>query len=150
MSRFAENNYQAQLKRNRWITTLIFILILFFGSLFALRGNSGAITAQVNDTLLGVAGTYGEPVFVSLDEIEQLRLAEALDFGTQVDGETKDNTRSGAYQNEEFGDYALHVYHEKAPYIVVRYNGGNTLVFNLGRASLTNEIYEELQKAMAD
>ena len=147
MSRFAEDNYQAQLKRNRWITTLIFILILFFGSLFALRGNSGSVTAQVNDTLLGVVGTYGDPTFVSLDEIEQLQLTETMDFGAQVDGETKDNTMSGVYHNEEFGDYTLHVYHEKAPYIIVKYNGGNILVFNLGRASLTNEMYEDLQNA---
>ncbi len=147
MSRFAEDNYQAQLKRNRWITTLIFILILFFGSLFALRGNSGSVMAQVNDTLLGVVGTYGDPTFVSLDEIEQLQLTETMDFGTQVDGETKDNTMSGVYHNEEFGDYTLHVYHEKAPYIIVKYNGGNILVFNLGRASLTDEMYEDLQNA---
>lgn len=147
MSRFTEQNYHAQIKRSRWVTTLIFILILFFGSLFAIRGNSGAVTVQVNDTMLGVLGTYGEAAFIPLNEIEELQLIESLDVGTQIEGETTDNTRSGTYSNEAYGEYTLHIYTESAPYIVVRHSGGKTLVFNLGRKSLTSKTYEDLQNA---
>ena len=147
MSQTTQNNYYAQLKRSRWITTLIFILILFFGSLFALRGNSGAVTVQVNDTMLGVIGTYGSATFIPLEEIEALQLIERLDVGTQVEGETTNDTHSGRYSNREYGEYTLHIYTDKAPYILVQYSGGNTLVFNLGRASLTDKTFEELQTA---
>lgn len=147
MGRFSEQNYHSQIKRNRWITTLIFILILFFGSLLAIRGNSGSVTVQVNDTMLGVLGSYGDASFIPLEEIEELQLIENLDVGIQIEGETTDNTHSGTYQNEEFGEYILHIYTDKSPYIVVRHSGGKILVFNLGRESLTTGTYEDLQNA---
>lgn len=152
MNRFAENNYLSQIKRNRWITTLVVIVIFFFGTLFALKGDTGAVTAQVDKTggILGVLGTYGNACFVTLDEIDQFWLADDLDAGTMVEGEETKNTSSGLYRNNEFGEYTLHVYIDQAPYIVVRYGDGETLVFNQGRERLTRGIYEDLQEVCGE
>lgn len=152
MNRSADNNYLAQAKRNRWITTLFVIAIFFFGTLFALKGNSGAVTAQVDGTnrMLGVLGTYGNACFISMDEIDAFWLTDDLDAGTLVEGEETKNTSSGRYRNDEFGEYTLHVYTDQAPYIVIRYADGEVLVFNQGRARLTEGIYEDLQEAYGE
>lgn len=147
MSQYSNQSVHEQQKRSRWITTLFVILIFFFGTLFALRGDTGSVTAQVDTALLGVVGTYGDTVFIPLESIGDFYLTESLDIGTQVDGEVTKNTCSGQFSNEEFGEYTLHIYTDEAPYIVVRYGEGNTLVFNQGRERLTNGIYEDLQEA---
>jgi len=152
MNRVSEREHVSQIKRSRWITTLFVIVIFFFGTLFALKGDTGAVTAQVDadGKLLGVIGSYGSATFVSLDDIDEFWLADDLDAGTMVEGEEKKNTSSGRYRNDEFGEYTLHVYTDQAPYIVVRYGDGETLVFNQGRARLTDGIYEDLQEACGE
>ena len=149
MNRMAERDHIAQIKRSRLITTLFVIAIFFFGTLFALKGNTGAVSAQVDGDggLLGVVSTYGNACFIELDEIDEFWLAEELDVGIVVEGEQTDNTCSGRYRNEEFGEYTFHVYFDRAPYIVVRYGDGETLVFNQGKERQTNMIYEDLQEA---
>lgn len=147
MNRVAESGYISQVKKSRWITTLFVIVIFFFGTLFALKGNTGSVTAQVNESLLGVIGTYGDTTFIKLDEINEFLLVDVIEKGEKVEGEETDNTCSGVYKNEEFGEYTLHAYMDLAPYIVVHYGEGETLVFNQGRERLTRSLYEDLQEA---
>ena len=135
-------------KRNRWITGVFVIAILIFGTVTALTGQTGSVTAQVDTAMLGVIGTYGSAEFVPLDEIEEFRLTETMDFGSRIEGEETKNTMSGRYSNEEFGEYLLHVYPEKEPYLVVRYSQGKTLVFNLGGERLTKSIFKDLEEAL--
>lgn len=148
MNRYVENSQMAQVKRSRFITTIFVIVIFFFGTLFTLKGDTGAITAQVNDTLLGVVGTYGDSIFVSLDDVEDFWLTDTLEKGVLMDGEETKNTCSGKYKNQEFGEYTLHIYSDSVPYIVIQYGDGNTLVFNQGRERFTRDIYEDLQEAI--
>lgn len=152
MNQATEHAHISQIKRNRWITTLFVIAIFFFGTLFALKGDTGSVTAQVDATgkMLGVLGTYGNASFIPLDEIEEFWLTNDLDTGNLVEGEEKKNTCSGRYRNDEFGEYTLHVYTDEAPYIVVRHGGGEILVFNQGRERLTKGIYEDLQEACVE
>lgn len=147
MSRYAANNYIAQLKRSRWTTTLIVIVILFVGTVVALRGDTGSVTAQVDSAMLGVLGTYGNATFVPLEEIEDFWLTDTIEIGTCIEGEETKNTASGVYSNEEFGEYTLHIYTDSEPHLVVRYGEGKTVVFNLGRERLTKGIYEDLEEA---
>lgn len=124
------------------------IALLIFGTVRALSGQSGTVTVQVNETMLGVLGTYGNAEFIPLSEINEYQLTETVDYGTCIEGEEKDNTMSGRYSNAEYGEYLLHVYTDRAPYIVVRYNGENTIVFNLGNERLTERTFEDLEEAM--
>lgn len=138
------NNY----KQSRWITGVIVIALLVFGTVRALSGQSGTVTAQVNDTMVGVLGTYGDPEFIPLSEIIDYQMTETVDYGTCVEGEETDNTMSGRYSNDEYGEYTLHVYTDRKPYIVIRYNGEKTIVFNLGSERLTERTFEDLEEAM--
>lgn len=152
MNRVVEREHISQIKRSRWITTLFFIVIFFFGTLFSLKGNTGAVTVQVDDAskMLGILGTYGDPCFIFADDVDGFWLTDSLDTGIMIEGEETKNTLSGLYRNDEFGEYSLHIYTDKTPFIVVQYGDGKTIVFNQGNKRLTNDIYEDLLGAFGE
>ena len=131
-------------RNTRTLTVLLLIAIFVFGTIQAVSDRSGSVTAEVGSNMLGVLGSYGETVFVQREEITQVRLADELDFGRMLEGEETKTTLSGRYENDVFGAYTLHVYPEKAPYIVVSYGDGETLVFKQKTAKQTRALYEEL------
>ena len=135
--------------RSRKYTIIILLILFIIGTVQALSGRTGSVIAQVDDNMLGVVGSYGDPVFVRLDEITRLELVDAVNFGRCLEGEEKSNTMSGLYENGEFGTYTLHVYTSCSPYIVIGYGDGNTLIFNQKTAKLTRKIYEDLTAVQA-
>ena len=149
MNQFTERNGVAQVKRNRWITTIFVIVIFLFGTLSALKGDTGSVTAQVDaaNGMLGVLGTYGNACFIELAEIDEMRLVNDLDTGSMLEGEQSKNTYSGMFRNDEFGEFIFHAYIDRAPYIVIHHGEGEVLVFNQARERITRDIYEDLQEA---
>lgn len=133
-------------KKTRRYMLLILAVLFVIGTVQALSGRSGTITAQVDSTTLGVLGTTEQPVFIRLSEIRKVELADALEYGALLDGEETGNTLTGTCENDEFGVYTLCVYTDKAPYIVVHYGQDETLVFNQKTRKLTEKIYGELTR----
>ena len=135
--------------RGRRYTILILAAIFIFGTVQALTNRGGSVSVQMDGSMLGVLGSYGEPLFIKFEEITQIRLDNAVSFGSVIEGEERSNTVSGRYENDAFGAYTLHAYKESAPYIVVSYGEGDTLVFNQKTAKLTREIYADLTAQIA-
>lgn len=131
---------------NRQFTTVFLLAIFIIATIVALCSRSGSVNAEIDGNQLGVLGSYGGPIFIQFEEITQVRLADAVAFGSMRDGEEKKNTMSGLYENDAFGTYTLHIYKECDPYIVVSYGDGETLVFNQKNEKLTRNIYEELME----
>ena len=139
-----KNSEDSRTRVDRRIMTMIIVAIFAFGTIQALSGQSGAVTAATDDYKLGVMGTYGETLFISFEDIEDVQLLESLDLGTCVDGDITKNTMSGTFSNDTFGEYTLHVYSKCEQYIVIKYDEGKILVFNQGNKRLTDRIYEDL------
>lgn len=135
-------------RHNRQFTTAFLLVIFIIATIAAVSGRSGSVTVQLDEGMLGVLGSYGDPAFIQLEEITQVRLADTVAFGGMLEGEEKKNTLSGVYENDAFGTYTLHVYKESAPYIVVSYGGG-ILVFNQRTAKQTRDIYDDLAERSA-
>ena len=135
----------AVLKRGRLVAVLIVVALFVIGTVQTLTGSKGFVTAEVDDQRLGVCGTYGSPVFLELETISDVQLADSFDFGVCIDGEETGNTVSGTYSCEEYGEYAAHTY-TSGPYIIVHSPGG-VLVFNCGSKSLTEKMYDKLIEA---
>ena len=133
--------------RSRKYTLIILLILFIIGTVQALSGRTGSVTAQLDSSMLGVVGSYGDAVFVPFDEITRLELADTVSFGRCLEGEEKSNTMSGLYENDPFGRYTLHVYTSGSPYIIIGYGDGNTLVFNQKTEKLTREIYEDLNRS---
>lgn len=131
-------------KKTRKYTLGVVLILFVIGTVLSLSGRQGSVVAQVDIEKLGVMGTYGETIFVSLNDITDVQLVEELDFGAAVDAEERGNTMCGTYENDVYGTYALRVYTKKSPYIVVTYGDGDILVFNQASKKQTQTIYEDL------
>lgn len=131
-------------KKNRKYTLGFVILLFIIGTVLSLSGRQGSVTSQVDVEKLGVMGSYGETIFIPLEDITDVQLVDELDFGTAVDAEESGNTMCGTYENDAYGTYELRVYMKKSPFIVVAYGDGDILVFNQGSKKLTQNIYEDL------
>ena len=133
--------------KSRKFTVIIIVLFFLIGTIQALTGSRGFVTTEINDQYLGVDGTYGDPVFLELTTISDVRLEETFDFGTCIEGEETKNTVSGTYSNDEFDSYTVHAY-LKEPCIILHHPNG-VLVFNCGSDSHTEDMYEQLSEAVA-
>lgn len=142
-----QNNTRASTGKARRYSLIIIVLIFVFGTVRALSGQHGTVTAQVDEEKLGVVGSYGGAIFIYLEDITQVQLVEDLMTGTAVDAQETKNTMCGLYENEVYGTYTLQIYTEKQPYIVVTYGDGETLVFNQANKRQTENIYEDLTQS---
>lgn len=140
----AEYDSSSFVGRNRKHTFLILLLVFIVGTALALSGRQGTVTAQLDGEKLGVVGSYGAPVFVSLDEITGVLLTEELDPGVPVDGEESGKTMCGTYENDGYGVYELRIYTRDVLCIVVTYGDGETLVFNQSTRKQTRSMYEDM------
>lgn len=139
---------EAPHNRGRLVTILIVAILFGIGIIQVFTGDSGYVSASVDGQKLGVAGAYGDPVFVDLDSITGVTLVDSFDFGVCVEGGTAGKTVSGIYSCESFGQYTVHAYTSVDAYIIVSYAEG-ILVFNNGSKSSTEKIYDQLQAAVA-
>lgn len=145
-SRFDHSNHSGPYAGKSRRSVLFFALLLFvIGTVLSLTGRQGAVTAQVDVEKLGVMGSYGDPVFIDLDEITEIQLVDEVDFGTIVDAQETGNTMCGTYRSDAYDTYDLYVFMKKSPFIVITYGAEDSvLVFNQASERLTKKMYEDL------
>ena len=133
-------------RRGLLISIGILVIIFIIGTVPVLLGKSGSVTVNLDkaNSLFGILGAYGDTVFIKLEDIDEIYLADNLDFGTMVEGKELRNIMSGIYSNDEFGTYQLHVYYKKAPFIVMKYGDGKVIVFNQSSEKYTKQVFEQL------
>jgi|GEM_PF-648772 len=73
-----------------------------------------------------------------------IELRYEFDRGSKESGFNSPRINSGKYHNEEFGDYTLATYAKVEVYIVVSYDNGHGIVFNINTAESTENLYNEL------
>lgn len=132
-------------KRGRLVTVLVVAALFLIGTIQALTGSRGYVTAEVDDQHLGVSGTYGT-VFIELDKISGLQLVDSFDFGSCIEGEQTKNTISGVYSCEQYAEYTVHAY-SKSPSCIIVHSPEGVLVFNCGSVSQTEKMYDRLAQA---
>lgn len=131
--------------KGRKLATIIIAALFLIGIIQALTGSRGFVTTEINDTHLGVDGTYGDPVFLELASISDVQLVDPFDFGTCIEGEETKNTVSGTYSCAEYGTYTVHAYIDEMCIVVQGPDG--TFVFNCGSNSHTEDLYTQLAEA---
>lgn len=103
-------------------------------------GNSGSVTVQINDDVMGVAAN-GTTIFVELADVTSVELVDSIDIGGAEETESK--VYSGKYENDEYGTFDLLAYKSSEHFIVVHHSGG-VLVYSLKTTKLTQSSYETL------
>lgn len=132
-------------QRGRGISALLMFMILAAFFAFSLSKQSGAITFQMNDEMLGITCLQQDPVFISYEDITEVEMTGGLDMGEKRDALDWDSGWCGVYENEEYGIYTIYAYSNVNQYIVVHYTDG-VLVFNLKKDKTTEKTYDKLLK----
>lgn len=135
--------------RGRRLAFLMIVVLFVIGIVQVLSGSSGFVTAEADGKLLGVCGTYGDPVFLELNTITDVQLVDSFDYGTCVEGEEVGKTISGIYSCDTLGQYTVHAYTSVDSCIIVTHPEG-VLVFNCSSGSLTEQMYKELLETCAN
>lgn len=133
--------------KGRKFAAIIIAALFLIGTVQALTGSRGFVTTEINDTHLGVDGTYGDPVFLELSSISDVQLVDPFDFGTCIEGEQTKNTVSGTYSCDQYGSYTVHAYAKES--CIVVHSPGGVLVFNCGSESHTEDMYKQLADAIS-
>ena len=87
----------------------------------------------------------GGAIEVPYNKVSEIEYRETNINGRRTVGVGIMKINSGTFSNEEFGNYALHVYSSVKPVIVVHHSDNMVLVFNLKTVEETRSAYETLR-----
>lgn len=85
-------------------------------------------------------------LIVPYSEIEHMEMVDASTFsiGQPVSGERTGDRYIGKYVNSAFGNYTIYAYAKVTKFIIVTYNGGKILVFNMKDLASTERTAERI------
>ncbi|AGI48446.1 hypothetical protein TALC_01472 [Thermoplasmatales archaeon BRNA1] len=86
---------------------------------------------------------------IALADIMEIGKITSIKVGKRRFGVSNGKQASGVWHNSEWGDYGLAIDVRVGVFIVVKYKGGNYVVFNLPTAADTRIIYERLKEFVA-
>ncbi|MBD5393165.1 MAG: hypothetical protein HDR71_02615 [Lachnospiraceae bacterium] len=132
-------------KRGRGISALIMVAVITVVLALSLSENSGAVTYQINDEMLGITCLDKPPLFIYYEDILQIELVDSLDLGEAIDIADWDSGWCGTYKNDDYGVYTLFAYSSCSQFIVVHYSDG-VLVFNFKKDKSTEKACENLME----
>ena len=124
-----------------WVFIALF-LISFAVILIPIVGGR-TISAEIADGKLHVKAMFVD-ARIPLSRIDAVELRQTFDPGIRLFGYGGMTKGYGDFSNEEFGGYVFAGDTKVPSFIVVRYDGRKTLVFNLGDSESTYRMYSSL------
>ncbi|MCD8014169.1 MAG: hypothetical protein LUG99_13520 [Lachnospiraceae bacterium] len=135
------------IRQMRTFTIIFFLAVIIFATIYGFSANKGSVTVQIGEEAAGILGADQNPIFLFYSDITSVEMINNLDTGTLIDGTEMENTQSGTYQNELFGEYRLNSYRNITEYIVISC-GDAIYVFNQKTEKATEKIYQEISQAV--
>lgn len=124
----------------RTISALLMIVIV--GLVLIMSQGSGAVSYEMDDMQLAVAGPDKSPVFLPYSSIQAVRLVSDFTLGHAVAATDWNDGWCGQYENEDIGLFTLYAY-SSGSYIVVEHADG-VLIFSMKTQKATQKAYQEL------
>ena len=138
---------ELKIKRTTHISQFILVIVLAVFFVYYLTSVDDSVTFQMDKQQLGVSSAGQPSVFIPYSDIIALSLERMDEFhlGTTVQMIDLDNSLSGRFFNDLFGEYILYATTAPSVLIVVRYTGG-MLVFNCKTYRETERAFRQLQE----
>lgn len=115
---------------------------LFVG--YMLYASSRDTSITLDDEGIEIHGMYGDRYLWT--EVEEITLHEEIpEITMRTNGSAIGSTLRGQFRMKEFGSVRLFIDADVSPYISFDHNG-KMIIFNMGLAEMTREIYEEMLK----
>ncbi len=142
-------NEEAKEKNSRKLSYLLPLLVVVFYTLWQMFASGGhTVTAEVDDTQIGLAVDRYESVFIPLEEVREVRLIESLGEWTSLDGSSDRNFSYGRCSIEEYGEAMLSVYTQKPPFLLIR-TENDTYIYNHSNQKETTKDYNAITEALS-
>jgi hypothetical protein len=124
-----------------------FLIIVVFTIVRMVQAGGHSVTAQVDDTLLGIAVDNYNPVFIPLSSVIDVQLIDQLGSWELVDGDVDDKFVYGTCQSQNLGTVQISAYTDASSYIVLK-TDDETLIYNLATKSDTKKSYKNLKDTL--
>lgn len=132
-------------KQSRTILLMVIISILLIIAYFFAVPN-GSMTIGADDQRIAIAYGDHQAKQFTYDEIASISFHETFEIGNAVVEEVIGSVRTGIYQNQSLGNYAIYAYMNVESCIVLNLNNSEKIVFNLENDRKTKAFYEEILK----
>ena len=124
-----------------WVFIALLVLSIVVVLLPVIGGRT--ISAGIADGILDVKAMFVD-ARIPLSRIDAVELRQTFDPGIRLFGYGGMTRGYGDFSNEEFGGYIFAGDTKVPSFIIVRYDGRKTLVFNLGDSESTYRMYSSL------
>lgn len=124
----------------RTISALLMMVIIGFVLIMSL--GSGAVSYEMDDTQLAVAGPDKSPIFLPYTSIQTVRLVSDFPIGHAVAAVDWNDGWCGQYESDDVGPFTLYAY-SSGDYIVVEHTDG-ILIFSMKTQKATHKVYQAL------
>ena len=128
------------------ISVVLSILLVVFLPIIMFTGN---IDATLDGTSLNIKASFASELTLKLSDIDEIEYREGGVDGTRVVGFASARLLTGAFQNEELGNYTRYTYTGKKPCIIIK-AGNETYVLSLDNAEETKALYDEIFSRIAE
>ena len=137
--------YEMKRSRATGIRDVVICAFIILGFLFYRESTDtreiGPVLGETQFSVVAMDGEQHTFVYAETESIELLDNLDEFDRGTMIGGNESKRCVSGTFQNEQFGEYELHVLTKLDSYIVVNSSNG-VLVFNIESDETTAALYD--------
>lgn len=128
-----------------WRTILLWLVVIAAMAFF--MHPRRAVDMDGNDDSLTLSSASGYEVTIRYDRVESVELRDSFDFGMLIDGIDAKKEKSGAWRNDEFGDYRLCV-DARISSVIVLTGDDSVMVVNYGSEKSTESLYDALLRRL--
>ena len=137
-------------KKALWINLIIVLALIAIVMIRSIRGGGSDVDFALSEDRLSISGPGEFTVSVEFSDVSSIAFRDSLDQGVCIDGGSEGSYTYGIWENEEFGQYALHVLTKVNAYIVLTEVDGDVIVFNIESDKTTEAFSESLTKHLQE
>lgn len=127
-----------------WINLAIVLVLIVIVTVRSVAGGGPHVDFILDEESLSFNGPGEFKVFVEFEDLTSVEFRDSLDLGVCVSGGSDNGYTYGIWENEEFGEYTLHVLTKVDAYMILTEADGSTVVLNLENAQTTEAFSRNL------
>ena len=131
-------------KRMFWINLAIVLVLVAVVTVRSAAGGGPDVDFILDEESISLSGPGEFTVSVEFKELTSVEFRDSLDLGVCINGGSEGGYTYGIWENEEFGEYTLHVLTKVEAYMILTEADGDIVVLNLENARTTEAFSQNL------
>lgn len=122
------------------------IVVVVFTVIQGIRGGGHSLTAEVDDTRIGIVCDRNEPQFFLLSDLSDVQLVSDIGGLTSSGGTQDQHFAFGSFVSDTFGEVTVMAWTEHRAFIVLKLRD-QTIIFNCANDRDTENKYKDILQA---